>query len=639
MTHPGHDPLPRLADALTEVSGRLREIGDEIRVLRAAPAPTPPPVAAPFPQPFPQPAAPPFVPPPFVPPFAGSPAGRPPAPPQPAWVPPPPQPGWQVAAVPPPPRPPRERRVPTPAGPTLWERLGREGAGSRLLAWVGGGVTLAGVVLLLVLAVQRGYIGPLPRVLVGAALAGALVGIGLVLHRREASRVGANAVAATGVAGLYLDIVAATAVYPFLSAWGGLVVGLGVAALGTAIAYRWNSQLFACFVVLGCALSAPVVTGGVDGLLVGFLLALQVASGPVHVTRRWSWLALSASVPPLLAALTLVAATRGGSGDVVAVVTLGAVTGVVQLATGLVAALRGTSETAAIGLLAGAPLPTLFGAALLTPRAGALVVGGFGALLALVWVLHRVRVLRVTDAVALTAGAGAAVAAFEAVCLGFAGDARTLALLAAATLLAVLGDRLRYAGAVVAATAFGGVGLIAALDTVVPLAFLAWPPRGHVDVWQIATAITTGVLVVIAAATLGRAAGRVVHDQDATGPRLRWTAAGVVMLYGGSTSLLGVGLAVRPDEQGFLVGHVLVTVSWSVAALVLLVRRFDSTPFRVAGLALVAAAVGKLVLFDLASLTGLPRVLAFLGAGLVLLGTGTRYATLAANGERGTRPA
>ena len=47
-------------------------------------------------------------------------------------------------------------------------------------------------------------------------------------------------------------------------------------------------------------------------------------------------------------------------------------------------------------------------------------------------------------------------------------------------------------------------------------------------------------------------------------------------------------------------------------------------------LALVGAALAKLVLFDLASLNGIPRVLAFLVAGLVLLAAGSRYARLVA---------
>ena len=82
------------------------------------------------------------------------------------------------------------------------------------------------------------------------------------------------------------------------------------------------------------------------------------------------------------------------------------------------------------------------------------------------------------------------------------------------------------------------------------------------------------------------------------------------------------------DRTGFLLGHVLVTVSWTVGALVLLLRGIDSAPARAAGLSLVGAALVKLVLFDLSSLDGLARVAAFLVAGLVLLAAGARYARL-----------
>jgi uncharacterized membrane protein len=51
---------------------------------------------------------------------------------------------------------------------------------------------------------------------------------------------------------------------------------------------------------------------------------------------------------------------------------------------------------------------------------------------------------------------------------------------------------------------------------------------------------------------------------------------------------------------------------------------------------LVGAAVAKLVLFDLVALDGLARVGAFLGAGLVLLAAGTRYARMVAEAEKAT---
>jgi uncharacterized membrane protein len=108
---------------------------------------------------------------------------------------------------------------------------------------------------------------------------------------------------------------------------------------------------------------------------------------------------------------------------------------------------------------------------------------------------------------------------------------------------------------------------------------------------------------------------------------------GLGMLYGVAVATLAVVLLALPDRTGFLTGHVAVTVSWTVAALVLLARGLTSVPLRTAGMSLVGAAVAKLVLFDLATLDGVARVVAFLGAGLVLLAAGTRYARLVAPAE------
>ena len=149
--------------------------------------------------------------------------------------------------------PPPSPYLPPPPRQTLGEKLGKEGAGSRVLAWVGGGVTLLGVVLLLVLAVQRGWLGPLPRVLVGAAFGLALTGTGVWLHRKPAGRTGAFALAWTGIATLYLDAVAATTLYEYLPVVAGLAMGLAVTVGGLLVAVRWESPLLASAVVVGCA--------------------------------------------------------------------------------------------------------------------------------------------------------------------------------------------------------------------------------------------------------------------------------------------------------------------------------------------------------------------------------------------------
>jgi uncharacterized membrane protein len=109
-----------------------------------------------------------------------------------------------------------------------------------------------------------------------------------------------------------------------------------------------------------------------------------------------------------------------------------------------------------------------------------------------------------------------------------------------------------------------------------------------------------------------------------------WVPIGLVGLYGTTSLVVTLALLVAPDRAGFTAGHALVTVAWTVVALTLLARGISRPALRVTGLVLVAAAVAKLVLFDLVALDGIARVAAFLGAGLVLLAAGTRYARLVA---------
>ncbi|EOD68001.1 hypothetical protein H480_13543, partial [Amycolatopsis vancoresmycina DSM 44592] len=257
--------LLRLAVEIDDLGRRLALVGSELRTVRSEQAAEPEQAPQPEPQPHPQPPPGPVRPEPV--PW-----------PQYQWQPPPPPPPQYF---PPPPYPPHQ---PVPR-PTLGEKLGREGAGSRVLAWVGGAVTLLGVVLLLVLAVQRGWLGPLPRVLVGAAFGLALTGTGVWLHRKPAGRTGAFALAATGIATLYLDAVAATTLYGFLPVLAGLAAGLVVAVGGLLVAVRWESPLLASAVVVGCVVCAPMIVRGFTPELVTFLLMVQLATAPVQLRR------------------------------------------------------------------------------------------------------------------------------------------------------------------------------------------------------------------------------------------------------------------------------------------------------------------------------------------------------------------
>ncbi|HWM06168.1 MAG TPA: DUF2339 domain-containing protein, partial [Actinophytocola sp.] len=323
------DPLPRLAVALREVGDRIHQISAELTTLQTAPLPGSRPGwqnVAPAPgtrapdQTAPRAgwteamAAPrPATGEPAEPRTATPEAGVKPAGPQPGWWPAPnpgPIPSWPTL---PPPQPPK---------PRLWER---EGAGSRLLAWVGGIVTLAGVVLLLVLAIQRGYLGPLPRVLLGAGLGLALIGIGMWLRPSPAARTGAYALAATGFGVLYLDVIAATTLFEFFLPAVGLGVGLAVAAFGLGLAARWDTQGFATFVVVSCAVCAPFLAEG--ALLLGFLLVLEICATPVQLAKRWGRLCVAAGIPPVLAVIATIP-LAGSDGPIVAYLAL--VTSAVQ---------------------------------------------------------------------------------------------------------------------------------------------------------------------------------------------------------------------------------------------------------------------------------------------------------------------
>ena len=96
----------------------------------------------------------------------------------------PPAPAWQPA----PPEAPPPAPKPEPL-PQLPAREPREidwsvFFGAKALAWAGGAVTLLGIVFFFVLAVNRGWIGPVARVSLGAIASALLFGAGLYVKRR-----------------------------------------------------------------------------------------------------------------------------------------------------------------------------------------------------------------------------------------------------------------------------------------------------------------------------------------------------------------------------------------------------------------------------------------------------------------------
>lgn len=612
-------PHARLAAELRTLGHRLDAMATELLHLQPAAGAEPAPAAGGSPRHDapgrdPSGAYPPAPYPPFpYPPAPYPPAGHPP-------------PAYPRAAVPPwpystGPVPPLPSAPPRPAGAR------RAGAfsglsGARLLAWTGGAVTLLGVVMLLVLAASRGWFSPPARVGAGAVLGVALVGLGVWLHRRESARTGARALAATGFATLYLVVAAATAVYGYLDPVPALALALLVGAAGLGLADRWRTELLAGGVVVGAALLAPALA--TDRLLVALVLALQLAALPVVLRRRWPVLMLLAAAGPVL------------YGSVVGVLdapvprpsTIAVVLGVLAVGIGTAFAAGRSLPTRAVAALVGAiAVPVLVTGTALGGWGGAAVIATAAvAMTALAAWPDTGRVIR------RVAAAVAALALFQATAVAVDGSTATAVVLGEAIVAAVLAYTLRLRFPLVVGLVFGALGVAGAVaGSASPAALLQFPAdaaAGPVDARTLVTgAVVSALILVLAIALLG-AGGRVGWIRPDTASAGLWVPIGLAGLYGATSLVVTLALLVAPDRGGFTAGHALATVSWTVGALVLLARGIGRRALRIAGLVLVAAAVAKLVLFDLVALDDIARVAAFLGAGLVLLTAGTRYARL-----------
>lgn len=603
--------LPHIADQLADVGAQLAQLSAEMRSLAAA-------TAAPKPESEPEPKPEPAV---------GPPPERGPKPaPEPVFDRVPPQ--AEPAALPPWMNEPTPQQREWEPGPTLTERLSREGAGSKVLVWIGGAVTLVGVVLMLILAIQRGWIGPVPRVILGAVLATGLVGVSLVAHRTPAGRTGAFALAATGIAALYLDIVAATTLLELLPPWLGLGLGLVVALAGLVLAARWDAELLALFVLVACVLCAPLVTQDVNALLLGFLLVLHVAATPVQLMRGWVWVPLMTGVPPLVVALSAMQDLIK-DGQQLEAVALSLLPSLLVAAIAILTAARRPDDDMPLFVLGFAGLPTL-AVALQVPvnqATGALAL--LGVPMVATWAVARFATDGLPARLGVVAGGVAAVCLFEAVTLQLDGDARPIGVLGCALVLCLLAYAVRGRGVLLAAFVFASVGTVLVMVQVASILRILFPPEGTPTQRELAVSgLAYGLLATVALALLLVHLRLNVAVENPVDDGALGFMSGLVVLYGACGLTLCLALMISPDRTGFLAGHSVVTVSWMVAALVLLQRGISRRGPRIAGLVLVGAALFKLVLFDLAALDGLARVAAFLGAGLVLLAASVRYTRL-----------
>jgi uncharacterized membrane protein len=601
MTEPHRAVISRLSQEfdglsrqMSRISGDLAELGRVISAAgpvaqHATPVPrSPAPYWQPYwPQPWPQPWT--QYPPPQYP--------QPMAPPR--------QPPTQP--------PPAQHHPAPPSPPTQW--IGK------LLAVAGVAVSLVGVVLLLVLAAHAGLMRPEIRVAGGIALSIGLVGVAGRLRGRPGGRIGAIALAATGIAAAYLDVIAITTNYKWVPAPAGLLLAALVGGAGLALARRWDSEHLGLLVLVPLIGLAPAITDGVDLLLVGFMLALSAAALPVQLGKDWIWMhaarIAAATVPPLVALLAISSHDNpwllGGACAVAAIL---------AVASGLILS-PSTSRPTALALLTAVGTVPVLAAGVAVDRALAamLAYALSGGMLAIV--LAGKRLPRIVTQIW---SALSAAALLIAVTVAFDGYVDGPVLLAVTIVVAAAARRDAVARWI--AAGFGAIGSCLLVAYAPPGALLtATVVPARIAVSVLATSLLTMAFVLAMAWACSDLRRR---DPDIAG--VLSALGGCLVMYAVTAFTVTAGVLVGGTGGGFLAGQMAATICWigMAAALFVYALRLANRERRTApitaGLALTAAATAKLFLFDLATLDGIFRVAAFIIVGLVLLSMGAGYA-------------
>jgi uncharacterized membrane protein len=574
----------------------------------------------------------------------GEPTGeRTPVPPQPAVTPSAPPPPSRPAPAPPPPKPvptytaaaePEPRR-------SYWDRDIDVGdlLGAKGLAWAGGIVTVLGVVFFFVLAVNRGWIGELERVGLGALASLVVFGGGLWLHRRFGPTYAAYGAVGAGLAGGYATLVAAAALYGLVSDLGALAIAAGIAAVGLVTSLVWGSELIAGIGLIGATLIPLMVLLEEDLSPLGTAFAgiVFAATAAVAVTTRWQWLLAAGFLASAPQIAILVA--DGEVTDWDRVVLAGVFSALyIAAAVGLhwsqdeegLPTLSGTMVIVS-GVLAGATGAALFsgddrGWAILAAAAA------FGVLAAAMFSRERDR-----DLSALLGAVALALAAVGLAVL-LTGPSLAIAWAAEAAVLAWLARRIDEPRYAIAALAYLAA---AAVDAVVEA-----PPE---DLYEAVAEPARGALAPLAVALGGavvayysrrwpdgrRAPGGFFAFFEPAIEQFRrhhelWRSisgwlAGIAAVYAASLGVLGVAqwLDDSSVELAFERGHVVVTGLWGLVAFGLVVagRRIDSAHLTVGGLLLAGATVIQASMFDVAVLDGTRRGIALLVAAATVLAT------------------
>lgn len=487
--------------------------------------------------------------------------------------------------------------------------------GGRVLAWVGGIAILLGVVFLLGIAIDRGWIDEPMRTVLGLLGSTSLLLAGVWLYERKGRTEAALAAVASALSGLYTTILVGTQIYDLIPPELGLACAGLVGIVGGALAVRWKSMIVAAIGILG-ALLAPVLVGsGTSDLSLAFMAIALTAAVGVLLWQRWNELSLGAfiiSAPQLLTWFV-------DSYDERLLVSLGVLVGFwalyVVAAIGYELRPRTQNELPLASwllLLANAVLIAgagYFGLHQTShPNAAVAWLLGLAASHILLGALAlRQAINREIGSLLLAVGLGMSAFGFAdaldgpALVVGWAMQAVALAYLATRASrkpkpYGSNAERLLIAAGTYLGLALGHV-----------LLFEAPPSAIFAGVDDLGYALA-GLGACAAAAFYGRFALR-EFDPDVV--QVCEALGAATLVYLGSVAIVDTLAA----------GQVLLSAFWTLTGLGAIVYGLlrDVRRFRLGGLALLALAVSKVYTYDLAELDELSRVLSFIVLGLLLL--------------------
>lgn len=163
--------------------------------------------------------------------------------------------------------------------------------GTHWFSYLGALAVIVGLAWFLKLAIDRGWIGPLERVLMGLAVGLVLIYLGDRCLRRglAVSGFGLNG---AGTGAIYLSLWAAHALYQLLPAPAVFVGLAAVTAYNGIRCWRDDSESFAVLALLGGFLIPALLANGQnhETLLFLFLVVLDIAIAVLAALKPWEWL-------------------------------------------------------------------------------------------------------------------------------------------------------------------------------------------------------------------------------------------------------------------------------------------------------------------------------------------------------------